>query len=137
MSRKRRRHSAEFKAVVAMEALRGVKAVNELAREYEVHPVQIAKWKKEIKERSAELFKKNPDIEVRELARERERLQKKVGELTLDVDFLKKMRSIGASARLNMINQSHPLSVRRQCSLLSVSRGRVYREAVARFRSAP
>ena len=90
MGKKRRTHSAEFKALVAMEALRGVKTVNELAREYEVHPVQIAKWKKELKERSAELFKKKSDIEVRELARERERLQKKVGELTMDVDFLKK-----------------------------------------------
>jgi len=90
MSRKRRCHSAEFKAVVAMEALRGVKTVNELAREYEVHPVQIAKWKKELKERSVELFKKKPDIESMVLARERERLQKKVGELTMDVDFLKK-----------------------------------------------
>ena len=134
MSGKRWAHTPELKAIVAMEELRRVKTVNELAREYEVHPVQIAKWKKEIKECSADLFKKESDIESMALARERERLQKKVGELTMDVDSLKKMRSIGASARLNMINQSHSLSVRRQCSLLSLSRGRVYRGGSGRWR---
>ena len=90
MSKKRRSHSAEFKAVVAMEALRGVKTVNELAREYEVSSAASDVYKRQLKERSVELFKKKPDIESMALARERERLQKKVGELTMDVDFLKK-----------------------------------------------
>jgi len=90
MAKSRRRHSAEFKAMVAMEALRGVKTVSELARAHEVHPAQITVWKKELKERSAELFKNKSDIEVEELRNERGQLQKKVGELTMDVDFLKK-----------------------------------------------
>jgi len=90
MSKKRRTHSAEFKAQVGMEALRGLKTVNEIAREYEVHPVQVSQWKKEIQERLPELFNKKPDHTAKELAKERDRLHKKVGVLTMDVDFLKK-----------------------------------------------
>ena len=47
MSTTRKIHSAEFKAKVALEAIRGYKTTNELASEYGVHPVQIAQWKKE------------------------------------------------------------------------------------------
>ena len=90
MSRKRRQHSAEFKSRVGLEALRSIKTINEIAREYEVHPVQVSQWKKEIQERLPELFRKKPDNAVNELSRERERLHKKVGMLTMDVDFLKK-----------------------------------------------
>ena len=90
MSGKRRKHSAEFKAMVGMEALKGLKTVGELAREYDVHPNQITQWKRELKERAAELFKTKSDNEYAELKREREVLQQKIGELTMDVDFLKK-----------------------------------------------
>jgi len=46
----RRQHSAEFKAKVALEALRGERTINELAAEYGVHPVQITQWKKVVLE---------------------------------------------------------------------------------------
>jgi putative transposase len=45
---KRRQRSAEFKARVALEAVKGLKMVNEIAREHQVHPVQISQWKKEL-----------------------------------------------------------------------------------------
>jgi transposase-like protein len=43
---KRNTHSPEFKAKVALEAVRGVQTVNEIAQQYEVHPVQVSQWKK-------------------------------------------------------------------------------------------
>jgi putative transposase len=46
MTMQRRQHSAEFKAKVALEAIRGERTVHELAAEYGVHPVQITQWKK-------------------------------------------------------------------------------------------
>jgi len=46
MTARRRQHSAEFKAKVALEAIRGERTINELATEYGVHPVQITQWKK-------------------------------------------------------------------------------------------
>jgi transposase-like protein len=45
MGKKRVQHSAEFKGKVALEALKGVKTVNELAGEYQIHPTQISQWK--------------------------------------------------------------------------------------------
>ncbi len=48
--------SPEFKAKVGLEAIRGLKTVNELGQEYGVHPVQISQWKKAILEQSEKLF---------------------------------------------------------------------------------
>lgn len=90
MSKKRKQHSAEFKAMIGMEALKGIKTLNEIAREHSVHPVQVGQWKKELKERLPEVFKTKSNIEFKEIKKEKEHLQRKIGELTMDVDFLKK-----------------------------------------------
>ena len=55
--KKRRVHTAEFKAKVALEAVRGVKTVTEIAQEYGVHPVLVGQWKKEILEENELMFK--------------------------------------------------------------------------------
>jgi transposase-like protein len=52
----RKYHSPEFKAKVGLEALRGVKTINEIGQEYGVHPVQVGQWKKEIQEQAKTLF---------------------------------------------------------------------------------
>ena len=62
MSKKRKQHTAKFKAMVGMEALKGIKTLNEIAREHSVHPVQVGKWKKELKERLPEIFKTKSNI---------------------------------------------------------------------------
>ncbi|MDP2828686.1 MAG: IS3 family transposase, partial [Sulfuricellaceae bacterium] len=49
-AKKRKVHVPEFKAKVGLEALRGVKTLNEIGQEYGVHPVQVGQWKKEIQE---------------------------------------------------------------------------------------
>ena len=57
MSKKnRRKFSAEFKAQVGLEALRGVEPVQAIAAKHEVHPVQVSQWKKEVLERLPEVF---------------------------------------------------------------------------------
>jgi transposase-like protein len=58
MKSKRRRHDSEFKARVSFEALKGTKTVQELAREYDLHSVQISDWKKVFAERMPHLFEK-------------------------------------------------------------------------------
>mgnify|MGYP001354408461 CR=1 FL=1 len=87
---KRRQHSAEFKARVALEAVQGLKTVNEIAREHEVHPVQVSQWKKELVERLPEVFGRKPEPDAAVAERQKERLERKIGELTMDVEFLKK-----------------------------------------------
>ena len=58
MGKKRVQHSAEFKGKVALEALKGVQTVNELAGHYQIHPTQISQWKRQVQGRGKELFGK-------------------------------------------------------------------------------
>lgn len=97
MKKQRRKHSPEFKAKVAVEALKGVKTVSQIAQEYEVHPVMVSNWKKEMMNHLPDVFDKNkrPKTE-KDIEREKAQLQRKVGELTMDVEFLeKKCRQLG------------------------------------------
>ena len=89
MTKKKRVFSAEFKFKVVMEALQGLKTINQIASEYEVFPNQISMWKKEFLEQGPELFKKGKNTEAEDLTKERDELHKKIGQLTVEVDWLK------------------------------------------------
>ena len=56
MKAKRKRHDAQFKARVALEALKGVKTVQEIAKEFDVHPVQVSDWKKKLSTLASSVF---------------------------------------------------------------------------------
>lgn len=92
MKRQRRTHSAEFKARVALEALKGVKTINQIAQEEGILPVQVSTWKKELQGRLPALFesgaKKRNEEEKAE--RDRARLERKVGQLIIEKEFLEK-----------------------------------------------
>jgi len=90
MKKQRRKHSAEFKATVALEALKGMNTVSEIAAKYEVHPVQVGNWKKELLERVPEIFERKNAARDKGSERLREQLEKKVGQLTMEVDWLEK-----------------------------------------------
>jgi transposase len=88
--RKRRRFSAEFKARVALEALVGDKTLAELAAKHDVHPNMITQWKRQAKAGLPDIFSKR---EARgDTAREAEikELHEKIGQLTVEKDFLAK-----------------------------------------------
>jgi transposase len=88
--RTRRRFSGEFKAKVALEAIQGHQTVAELATKYELHPTQIAAWKREAVEKLAKVFDEK-GLE-REKTRDSEiaRLHAKIGQLVVERDFLSK-----------------------------------------------
>lgn len=88
--RKRRKFSGSFKAQVALEALKGIKTINQIAADYEIHPVQVSTWKKELSERLPKIFETPSKSKEKEERREEERLERKVGQLTMEVDWLKK-----------------------------------------------
>ena len=56
MKAKRKRYDSEFKARVALEALKGERTIQEIAKEYEVHPVQVSEWKKRMAQGSSKVF---------------------------------------------------------------------------------
>lgn len=85
--RKRRNHSPEFKAKVAIAALKGDKTLAELAQQFDVHPNQITDWKTQLLERSAAVFGEKP---AREGGPDLQTMQAKIGQLTLENDFLEK-----------------------------------------------
>ena len=87
MKRKRRNHSASFKAKVALAALREEKTLVELAEQYDIHPNQIQDWKRCIKE-SAETFFGLGQRQKKEKESEIKVLHAKIGELTMERDFL-------------------------------------------------
>ena len=97
MKNKRRRHEATFKARVALEALKGIKTIQEIAKEYEVHPAQVADWKKTVQERLTTVFDRDAAGRIEgDFGREREELHSKIGELTIKLDFLeKKSKQLG------------------------------------------
>lgn len=86
---KRKRYTGALKAKVGLEALLGVKTVGQIAREYQVHPVQVTQWKRLIRERLPELFEgpRTAEPESQELIAQ---LHEKIGQLTVEVDWLKK-----------------------------------------------
>jgi transposase-like protein len=97
MKAQRRRHDAAFKARVALEALKGIKTIQQIAKEYEVHPTQVSTWKTTLQERLAQAFEGGPGSKGgQDFERERADLHAKIGELTIQVDFLqKKSKQLG------------------------------------------
>jgi len=89
MSRKRRNHSPDFKAKVALAAIKGDEILIELVKRYQINANLIVKWKKLLLENSAEVFASGkglaPDRES-----EIKSLQAKIGEITMENDFLSK-----------------------------------------------
>lgn len=91
--KKRNYYSPEFKSKVVIEVLQEAATINEIAAKYGISPVVISRWKSEFLERAAEVFKKGPSEAEKELEQKNERvaqLERKVGQLTYEVDWLKK-----------------------------------------------
>ncbi len=90
MARKRRRFSAEFKAKVALEAVRGQKTLAELADEHEVHANQITQWKKQLLESLPEVFGRRREQDAVQQEELTSRLYQQIGQLKVELDWLKK-----------------------------------------------
>jgi putative transposase len=97
MGTKRQRYSAEFKAEVALEALKGLKTVAELASDYQVHPTQINQWKKQLMAGADDLFGSRSNRRKSTAEEEAASLSEEIERLTMELEWLKKkMESVGS-----------------------------------------
>ena len=87
---RRKSYTAAFKAKVGLEAIRGVKTINEIGQEYGVHPAQVGQWKREIQEQAQSLFEKKRGPKPVEGPGDTERLYSEIGRLKVELDWLKK-----------------------------------------------
>jgi transposase len=88
MKRTRRTHSPGFKAKVALAAIKGEKTLAELAKLFDVHPHQINAWKAQLQEGAAGVFGSGGSATEAAPAVDLKSLHAKIGELTLEKDFL-------------------------------------------------
>ena len=90
MSKKRRTFSDKFKAKIALEAVRGLKTLAQLAAEYQIQPNQISKWKKTLVSQSPELFATEKNSAARTEEEITAPLYEEIGRLKMDVRWLEK-----------------------------------------------
>ena len=90
MSQKRKRHSDEFKARVALEAVKGVRTLSELSSEYGVHPTVIAHWRRQLVRGAAEVFSRASGRNGKTEEELTAPLFEEIGRLKMEIDWLKK-----------------------------------------------
>jgi len=87
MRRKRRNHASNFKAKVALAAVRGDRTLAELAEQFDVHPNQISDWKQQLMENADYVFGQG-ERQTKDSEHKIKELHAKIGQLTMERDFL-------------------------------------------------
>lgn len=132
---KKRTFSAEFKTNVVLEAIRGEKEINQLASEHEIAPNLIRNWKKEFLSNASIIFDSKRDEQMLEKLKRSESekgdLVRKVGQLTMQVDWLKKnLRNLlDLTGRVNLVKSlrtSREIPIKVAAELLDINRTSVY-----------
>lgn len=90
MATKRRQHSDEFKAKVALEAVKGVRTLSEISSMFKVHPTVIAHWKRQLMDGAAGIFGGGNGSKPKSEEELTAPLYEKIGRLEVEVDWLKK-----------------------------------------------
>jgi putative transposase len=137
MSRKRTQYTAEFKTQVVLELISGDQTVNQVAAKHGLLAKNLLNWKKQFLENASLAFDparavKDYKDEIEDLKSKNAEYAKKVGQLTLEKDFLegKLVSSVSSSDRQGMIETEHDLPIVRQCELLHINRSTHYYKPV-------
>ena len=94
MKRHRKTHSGAFKAKVALEAVKGDRTVNELAGQFEIHPTQVVQWKQRLLAGVSDIFNGTAQRDGAEEAALRDRLYQEIGQMKVELDWLKKKHEL-------------------------------------------
>jgi len=140
MSTKRKTYSAELKAKVVLEVLEGELTLNQIATKYELLPANVKNWKKMFLENMSLAFDKSTVVkeykeEIDVLKKDKDAMAKKVGELTLEKEFLegKLVSLVSSRTRKKFVDTKHKLSLNKQCKLLHIAKSTLYYSPVKRF----
>ncbi|MCF8342830.1 MAG: transposase [Chitinophagaceae bacterium] len=127
----RRKFNLALKAKVALEAVKNQKTLAELAKEFDINPVMISKWKAEFIGNLSATFEKSDNTDSKEI--DSKELYATIDKLQVENDFFKKkLQEVGnQDLRILLIQpRNSKISIRKQCELLSVNRSRVYYKPV-------
>ena len=123
----RRRYEAKFKAKVALEAIKQEKTIAQLSSEYSVHGNQITQWKKRLVQELPGIFTGKQKKAQRKAEDLQGELYRQIGQLKVELDWLKKNTISSVNERRRRIEPEHPdISIARQCELLSLTRSAYY-----------
>lgn len=95
MENKRKRHSADFKFKIALEAAKERQTISELTAKFGVHSTQITQWKKQLLQQGIEVFKEGGKGEKDHQQSLLDRLYQQIGQLQVELDWLKKKSGMG------------------------------------------
>ncbi len=115
--RQRKQYSADLKAKVALETIKGQRTIQEIASHYGIHPNMVTNWKKQLPGRSRRDF-----FDGAWLAREADeqlkaKFHQQIGKLQVNMDWLKKAQSVPVKERLEWIDPTNDSSISRQSML--------------------
>ena len=98
MSKTRMKHSAEFKAKVALEAMSSLHTLEEVASKYAIHPLMVSKWKKQLQENATGAFERDSKRTKEENERKIkiEQLYQTIGQREYELDWLKKKLGVNS-----------------------------------------
>jgi len=129
--KKRSTYSGKFKSKIAIAAIEGRKTIAELASEFSLHPNQISQWKSRLLMKSEDIFSDKRRREKGDNGQLIDELYKQIGQLKVELDWLKKNLASSVRARTQLIEKANEsISVVRQCELLGISQSTFYYQPV-------
>ena len=90
MTQKRKQYNVQFKFKVALDAAKGVKTINQLASDYDLHPNQVSSWEKQLVEAGPTLFNRQIDRRQQQQVAQEAELYEQIGRLKMELEWLKK-----------------------------------------------
>jgi len=140
MSTKRKIYSADFKSKLVLEVLEAEKTISEIASKYEILPKNLQNWKKQFLENMSLAFDKSAVVkeykdEIETLQKDKDNLAKKVGNLTMEKEFLegKLVSLVSSKGRKTFVDTKLDLSLNKQCKLLGIAKSTLYYKPVKKF----
>jgi putative transposase len=127
MPKIRKSHPPSLKAKVAVEAIKAHKTAAQIAQMFGVHPTQVGGWKKQALAGLPDIFGNGREQMRQQADADKDELYKQIGQLKVELDFLKKELASSTEDKRPWIDPAHPrLGIQQQCELLGVPRSTYY-----------